>query len=212
MRGQTCRAPRIGAHLITGEFVALETAAGDARWVGRILRFCSSHELPEGHADGTAGGGDYVQVQWCAIVGEGGEKGHARGMPPPDKAAKIAGLCEIVLMRESSWHRIACVLDAVIVLPTCISHDVSGMEGVFVAQFEQGASGATFTRLAADSVGAFPERNATFRRRRVWAPACPRLQNLQAVDGATDGEDGNPFVDASVAVSVSLQNTRTLVL
>ncbi|KAJ1449345.1 hypothetical protein M885DRAFT_536102 [Pelagophyceae sp. CCMP2097] len=150
--GQARRAPSIGAHLMTGEFAAMSTAAGDAPWVGRILRFGSSQELPEGHADRTAGdGGDY-----------GGEEGHARGMPPSDDAAKSAGLREIVLLRESSWHPIACVLDAVIVLPACLSHDVSGMGGVFVAKFEQGASGSTFSRVAADSVGAFPDNNATF--------------------------------------------------
>jgi hypothetical protein len=145
---------------MTGEFVAVSTAAGDAPWsVGRILGFGSSHDLPEGHPDRTAGdGGDFVLVQWCAIVGE---EGHARGMPPPDDATKSAGRREIVLLRESSWHPIACILDAVIVLPTCSSHDISGMDGVFVAKFEQGARG-TFSRVAADSVGAFPERNATF--------------------------------------------------
>ncbi|KAJ1450912.1 hypothetical protein M885DRAFT_570656 [Pelagophyceae sp. CCMP2097] len=51
----------------------------------------------------------------------------------------IARLATVVIMfwrngarlsaRASSWHPIACVLDAVIVFLACLSHDVPGMGG-----------------------------------------------------------------------------------
>mmetsp|Transcript_22933 Transcript_22933/g.79646 ORF Transcript_22933/g.79646 Transcript_22933/m.79646 type:complete len:414 (-) Transcript_22933:264-1505(-) len=211
--GQTRRAPSFGGHLMTGEFVAVSTAAGDAPWsVGRILGFGSSHDLPEGHPDRTAGdGGDFVLVQWCAIVGE---EGHARGMPPPDDATKSAGRREIVLLRESSWHPIACILDAVIILSTCSSHDISGMDGVFVAKFEQGARG-TFSRVAADSVGAFPERNATFgvdasgrrlvhvsRTSKLWM-ASRRASSIRRSSPASTRRHGPPSRPSSTASTAS---------
>jgi hypothetical protein len=164
MGGKTVRVRAIGAHLMTGEFVYIPEVRRK-RWVFKILDVCSYDRLPSADKqrwENSSDRDDFVLAQWCAVVGEDDDDKYATSKLPMDDLSKVAGLREIVLLPDASWHPIECVVDAVIVLPAmgvlAKDVDVVGMDNVFVVGFEEHSDGL-FSPIDINSVGAFAEEN-----------------------------------------------------